>query len=165
MNLAHMRLQFEILNKSIPQLARENNLPVSMLEEEIADQGWKQWWPEPDLVLCPDVDKDEILQAQSETYLDRAKRRLAVYNVAKEVLLAQKYFDLEDKIIDSALAVLELAADMEASDVQSLGALYKNLMSRSVSNALVGMSFGEDEGGMPTVIVKDLSGRKRQITG
>lgn len=163
MNVAHMRLQYEILNRPLKHLALENNVPLEMLRDEAADHGWKQWWPEPDLIVIPDVDKDELLIVQSEAYLERTKRRLAVYNVSKEILLAQKYYELENKILDAALHILDLADTLEPSSIQALGMLYKNLMSRSVSGAVVDMSFGVDDGGLPTVIVKDLSGTKRVI--
>lgn len=164
MNLAHMRLQYEILNTPIEQLAAENSLPVNMLQEEVAKQNWNAWWPEPDLVLTPEVDGSEILLAQSEVFLDRIKRRLAVYNVAKEVLLSQKYYELENKILDTAIDTLAAASDLRAGDIHALGMLYKNLMSKSVSNTLVDMTFGEDTGGLPTVIIRDLSGRTKQVT-
>lgn len=165
MNVAHMRLQYEILNRSLKHLALENSVPLDMLEDEAKDHGWKQWWPEPDLIVDPDVDKDELLIIQSDAYLERAKRRLAVYNVSKEILLAQKYYDLENKILDAALKLLEMTQTMAAPSVQALGMLYKTLMSRSVSSAVVDMSFGVDDGGLPTVVVKDLSGTKRLIEG
>jgi hypothetical protein len=165
MNIAHMRLQYEILNRPLEHLALENTVPLNMLEDEARDHGWKQWWPEPDLIVDPDVDKDELLINQSEVYLERAKRRLAVYNVTKEMLLAQKYYELENKILDAALELLNATVGMDAISVQALGALYKTLMSRSVSSAVVDMSFGVDDGGLPTVVVKDLSGTRRLIEG
>ena len=165
MNVQHMRLQYEILNRPLEHLALENNVPLEMLVEEVADHNWKRWWPEPDLIVTPDIDKDELLLAQSEAFLDRAKRRLAVYNTAKEMLLAQKYYELEDKILSAALRILDSADDMDGSSVLALGVLYKNLMSQSVSRAVIDMSFGVDDGGLPTVIVKDLSGTKRLIEG
>ena len=166
MNLSHIRLQYEILNKTLVQLGQENDIPVSMLEDEATKGGWVQWWPESDLVVIVDEDDDdsEKLLTQTEVFLERSKRRLAVYNVCKEFLLSQKYFELEDKILDAAIDILETMPAMKSDSVQSLGALFKNLMSRSVSNSLINMSFGEDEGGLPTVIVKDLSGTRRRVT-
>ena len=170
MNLSHIRLQYEILNKTLVQLGQENDIPVSMLEDEATKGGWVQWWPESDLVVIVDDNGDdgdedsEKLQTQTEVFLERSKRRLAVYNVCKEFLLSQKYFELEDRILDAAIDILETMPAMKSDSVQSLGALFKNLMSRSVSNSLINMSFGEDEGGLPTVIVKDLSGTRRRVT-
>lgn len=177
MNLAHVRLQHEILNYSIAQLAAFNNIPIHMLQEEATRGDWKQWWPESDLIVSPssaggstsesevEVDVDGSFIGQSEIFLDRSKRRLAVYKVAKEMLMAQKYFELEDGIVDAALKVLSTADVHEAATVHTLGNLFKNLMSNSVANAMVNMNFGVDDGGLPTVIIRDLSGTKQQITG
>ena len=54
MNLSHIRLQYEILNKTLVQLGQENDIPVSMLEDEATKGGWVQWWPESDLVVIVD---------------------------------------------------------------------------------------------------------------
>lgn len=161
MNLAHMRLQYEILNKPVEQLAAENGIPTDMLQEQVDILGWHQFWPEADMILCPDVDKDELLQAQSEAYIERSKRRLAVYNLAKEIQLAQKYYELETQIVDTAIETLIQATNMEAPSINALGNLYKNMTAKSIASALSTISFGEDEGGLPTVIIKDLSGSKR----
>ena len=177
MNLAHVRLQHEILNYSIAQLAAFNNIPIHMLQAEADKGSWKQWWPESDLVIGPpsaggsisepevEADVDGSFIGQSELFLDRSKRRLAVYNVAKEMLMAQKYFELEAGIVDAALKVLETTEVHEAATVHTLGHLLKNLMSNSVANAMVNMNFGVDDGGLPTVIIRDLSGTKQQIVG
>lgn len=164
LNIPHMRMQYEILNRPIAQLALENNLPINMLQKEAEDNGWQQWWPESDVVLCPDVDQEEKLVIQSEAFLDRTKHRLAAYSVAKEVFLAQKYFQLETAILDAAIGFLEVHADLDAGSIHDLGSLYKNLSSTSVTKALTTMTFGEDEGGMPTVIIKDLSGTHTHTT-
>lgn len=164
-NLTQIRLQYEILNKSFESLAIDNGLPVSILKQEADEHNWKQFWPEPDLLLMPDVDRDERLTAQSEAFIDRSKRRLAAYNVAKEVYLAQKYFELESGILDAALTALQLDAEMRPSDIKELSALYRDLMANSIAGALSSMSFGEDDTGLPTVIIKDLSGTTtRRIT-
>jgi len=162
-----MKLQYEILNKSVEHLAAENDIPINMLRTEIERLGWTQWWPESDLILYPDTDKDEQLQAQSETFIERTKRRLAVYNLAKEMYLAQKYLELETQIIDTALKSLiranEVNINMDAGAITALSNLYKNMTSKSIASALSTISFGEDEGGLPTVIIKDLSGSNRAM--
>ena len=164
MNFIQMKLQYEILNKSVEQLAVENGVPSTMLQEEINKLGWKQWWPEADLILYPDTEQDEMLQVQSETFIERSKRRLAVYNLAKEMCMAQKYMELETQIIDTALETLTSVPVMAAVSITALSNLYKNMTAKSIASALSSISFGEDEGGLPTVIIKDLSGTQRQVT-
>lgn len=160
MNFAQMKLQYEILNKSVEQLATENEVPTEMLRKEITKLGWTQWWPEADLILCPEVEQDAKLQTQSEAFIERSKRRLAVYNLAKEMHMAQKYMELENQIIDTAVETLIRTPTMDATSIASLSNLYKNMTAKSIASALSSISFGEDEGGLPTVIIKDLSGRR-----
>jgi hypothetical protein len=164
---ALMRLQYEILNVPIEQLAVEategveNTLLVTKYREKIESFGWKQWWPEADLIVTQEdvdaaADGDDAMAQQAELFLERSKRRLSVYNVAKEIMLTQKYLALESALVDSATKLIT-GSTLEAKDVRALSALYKDLTAKSVTSALAAVSFGTDETGLPTVIMRDLS--------
>ena len=165
-----LKLQYEILNKTVDQLSEETGLPLASLQKEIDYNGWKQWWPEDEEVRLrekqatsaedEEIDASEVLALQSEMYIDRAKRRLAVYTLAKEIYLAQKYMKLESALIDKAHDVLEGIQNIDSRSIKELSALYKDMTAKSPMSALAAFTFGEDEGGVPTVIVRDLSGRQ-----
>lgn len=165
LDLGLIKLQYEILNKSVKQIADETGMPENLIEKEIKDAGWKQWWPEDvDQRLLAkqteDIGEDEVLALQSEQFIDRAKRRLAAYTLAKEIYLAQKYLKLESALIDKAHTILETLQDGDSRSAKELSALYKDMTSKSPMGALASFSFGEDEGGIPVVTIRDLSGRK-----
>ena len=187
-DLGAMRLQYEILNIPVEQLAKDCNMPIEILKPMIDGQNWKQWWPDNDfksfaktkntLTVVPsssstspsigqpddddsELDPNEEMSSEAENFITRSKKRLAVYAVAKEILLAQRMFELERKIIKAANDCLDSSSGIMAKDAKALSDILKNLMSNSVSDALASVSIGQDEGGLPTVIIKDLSGKKK----
>lgn len=160
-DLTLMRLQYEILNVPIETLAAQANCPPSILQSEADKHGWTQYWPEPDLELVQEQNKDndeDALTSEAEILLERSKRRLAIYNVAKEMLLAQRYLALESALITKATSVVENAES--SSDLRSLSTVFKDLTAKSISGAMAALSFGQDEGGLPTVVIRDLTGQK-----
>lgn len=169
-DMAQLRLQYEILNIPLSQLAKDNGFEtsLSLFKEQVEELGWTQWWPEADLEIGPNYildvaageTKDDVMAMQAEQFIDKSKRRLAVYNVAKEILLAQRYFKLETIIVDKAIEALENTETLDPRSIQTLSTLYKNMTANSISQALQSISFSEDATGMPTVIIRDLSGRK-----
>jgi len=159
-DLSSLRLQYEILNRSLESLASELNIPLLAIEQEASNNKWVQWFPGGDLVVDPASNLSvEDMEEECEEFVTKSKQRLAIYNIAKELLLAQKYLALEVKIIDEANNILD-SSELDAKTIKALSSLYVDMTKTSVSNALASMSFGMDDSGLPTVIVKDLSGRK-----
>ena len=98
----------------------------------------------------------------SAEIIEWSKRRLQLYVLAKETLLAQKYLDLENGIIDAArsLAVsrsMENGGELKPSDVKELSLVFKNMGASAVFGSSASFSFAQDESGLPTLIYKDLS--------
>lgn len=133
----------------------------SFVIKEAKKGDWKQWWPEADLVLeqsDEDVeDGEDAMTQQTELFLERSKKRMSVFQMAKEIMLAQRYATFEKTLIDTAIVLAEKQG-LEAKDVKSLSGMYKDLMNNSVTNALASMTLGTDASGLPTVIMRDLSG-------
>lgn len=178
MDIALMRLQYEILNTSVNYLADASGISANMIQDEINRAGWKQLWPnEPSLSnpeslhkaiqsskpLDPNLvaDEDEFA-ASSALIIDRAKRRLQLYSLAKETYLSSRYLDLEASILDAAISkAIEMAtaANGSSADLKQLSNVYKDLTNGSSLSAAASLQFGTDESGIPTVVFKDLSGK------
>ena len=181
MDIALMRLQYEILNTSVNYLADASGISADMIEEEINRAGWKQLWPNEPSLSNPeslhksiasqaaassnqtDVEDDEFTTA-SATIIDRARRRLQIYSLAKETYLSSRYLDLEASLLDVTLSkILELSSAAQggysANDLKQLSSVYKDLTNGSALSAAASLQFGTDESGIPTVIFKDLSGK------
>lgn len=160
-----LKLQYEILNLSAQDIADKTGMPLGIIQGEIDGQGWKQWWPTTELFTTADPEdeqsEEEVFALQTEQYIDMAKRRLAVYTLAKEMHLAQKYLSLESSLVDKAQSIIEGITNGDAEAASKMSRLYKDMTSKNPMAALQSISFGEDEGGIPTVIVRDLTGRKR----
>lgn len=178
MDIALMRLQYEILNTSVNYLADASGISANMIQDEIRRAGWKQLWPnEPSLSnpeslhkairssspLDPNLvsDEDEFTTS-SALIIDRAKRRLQLYSLAKETYLSSRYLDLEASILDAAVSkAIEMATATNGSpaDLKQLSNVYKDLTNGSSLSAAASLQFGTDESGIPTVVFKDLSGK------
>lgn len=166
------RLQYEILNVPLSQLASDANIPVGLLEQEAKASNWKQWWPEEDTVVWLEKQRkialeseeahtanseEEMLSQQSEEYIERTRKRLQVYSLAKEIYLAQKYLKLEAALIKKAHDILEECQTIDPAGIKQLSALYKDMVSKSPMSTLLSVS--ADESGIPNLIIRDLSGR------
>ncbi|MCK9408277.1 MAG: hypothetical protein M0R68_04005 [Bacteroidetes bacterium] len=155
-----LRLQYEILNVSVESLARSAGIPQDLIQREIDKGRWTVLWPdenEPKLVVEEDED---LFTVSTNQYIDKTRRRLQAYSYAKEILLATRYLELESNLIKKANQVLEnlTTVDMTAaSGLKTLSSLYRDL-SKGLSS-VSSLSLGTDEEGLPTVIIKDLSGR------
>jgi len=161
-----LKLQYEILNITPENLAAEYNIPESLLLETIEDNNWRHWWPESESPFTLEhddssIEKDatERLVMETDQYIDVAKRRLAVYNLAKSIYLAQKYLKLESALIDKAYDTIENASSLSTAELKDTASIYKDLLQKSSMASLNSFSLDEDEGGLPLVVVKNLSGR------
>jgi ribosomal protein L16 Arg81 hydroxylase len=158
-----LRLQYEILNVPLERVAASADLPLVLLQEHAVEEGWKPYWPESDLITPPPVEgadplsEDDILTSQAELYSARTRTRLQVYALAKELYMASKFAQLEASIIGKALDVVStMTENADPAAVRMLSSLHKDMTSKLQSLAI---SLGADEGGMPTAIIRDLTGR------
>lgn len=167
MDVNLMRMQYEILNVSFGQLAELSDLPASMIKEEAERAGWKQLWPEESAVVSPEHDDAgnevpvDYFAASTDAYIESSRRRLKVYSLAKDIFLATKYFELESALINTAIDALEAlqSQGLKAQDIKFLSAMYKDLTSGSNLANLAASSIGTDESGIPTLVIRDLSGQ------
>ena len=95
------------------------------------------------------------MTAQADAFNERARKRLQVYSLAKEIYLSQKYLKLESALIDKAHDILENSGELGPFGIKQLSALYKDMLSKSASATVTA---GMDESGMPTVTYRDLTG-------
>lgn len=153
-----MRLQYEILNVSIDSLAESTGIPAEVIGDEVIKKGWTRQWPdddEPQLLIEPGEDTFKL---QSDAYIEKTRKRLHAYSLAKEVLLATRYLELEAGIISKANeCLMHIDPSSGTAAVKALSSLWKD-MQKSAAQAAA-FSISQDEGGLPTVIIKDLSGR------
>jgi hypothetical protein len=166
-DLPVLRLQYEILNISAAQMAKETDIPESLIQETIEEEGWQQWWPEEPPVeifkkqaaqaslVDDDLSDSDLLSQQSEDYIDRSRKRLQVYQLAKEIYLATKYLQLESALIGKAHEILEQCETLDATAIKQLSALYKDMKHHGVNSLL---QAAVDDSGLPSLIVRDLSG-------
>ena len=162
-SLELMRLQYEILNISLADLARTAQVPIVLLEREAKQSGWKQLWPDSDEAALQFEEGEDKFSIASDAYIEKTRKRLTAFSLAKETALSMKYLELESAIIDKAQEVLDNIpiGQASASVAKVLASLYrdmsKNLISAGASN---NSTLDIDGGGIPTLLVRDLSGQK-----
>jgi len=167
-NLSLLRLQYEILNKSLEQIANETGLPLSAIKVDATQGNWKQMWPDTTQSSTSQIDRDSLSSAEmqelyaleQEQFTDRSKKRLQLYSLAKDMFLATKYLELEYLLIDRACKALE-DVDPGAAGIRQLAAVYKDLTAGTTLSALTKFSLEVDDSGMPSVIIRDLTGSKK----
>lgn len=144
-----LQLQYEILNTPVSELAANTGVSERMMQDEITKLDWKQRWPDP-----------EGAETQ-EDYIELSRKRLKVYSLAKDILLAQKYLELEVSIIKAANDIVESTSNsITPQSLKQLSALYKDMTSGTSLANLATMTLSTDESGIPMVIVRDVSGTK-----
>jgi len=165
-----LRLRHEILNVPLETIAEEIKVPLSILEKEA--RGWQQWWPDSlfsisssssGLTVTPNQEVDYYedesdlspLEEGADLYMKEYRIRLQVYTLAKEVYFAHRYASIEAALLDQIGNMAPVA--VAPQDVKHLVASLKDLPSKVASAA--GIKLGMSDDGIPTLIVKDLSGR------
>lgn len=158
---ALLKLQYEFLNTPLADMAKEMNVPVSVMEQEAKNGNWIRRFPDtlPELA-DPSAATEEELALYQEQFMDLNQKRLKIYNLAKELFLAHRYLTLENAILVSAAALAE-AIDITPKDLKALSSLYKDMASGTSLGNISAIQIGEDANGMPTAIIRDLSGGNR----
>jgi hypothetical protein len=153
-----LRLQYEILNVSAESIAQTTGLPLSAIQDEITHNYWTRMWPDEDEPPLEIAEGEDTFKLQSDRYVEKTRKRLYAYALAKEVLLATRYLELEAGLISKANECLTLVQpETGIAAVKMLSSLWKDMQKSTSANSA--FSFGTDEMGLPTVVVKDLSGR------
>lgn len=153
-----LRLQYEILNVSADAIARQTGFPLDLIENEIKRSNWTPLWPDDDEPQLTYEEDEDVFTVSTDRYIDKTRKRLVAYSLAKEVLLATRYLELESSLIKKACETTELLDASSPAALKTLSALYRDLAKNGVS-AGTSLQMGTDESGLPTVIVKDLSGQ------
>jgi hypothetical protein len=113
-------------------------------------------WPDEDEPPIEIAEGEDIFKLQSDRYVEKTRKRLYAYSLAKEVLLATRYLELEAGLITKANQCLTLVQpESGIAAIKTLSSLWKDMQ----KNAKADFAFNTDEMNLPTVIVKDLSGR------
>jgi hypothetical protein len=158
-----MRLAYEILGVSLEALADKSGLLLSHVQDFAEQENWKQWFKDFDIDADlanndtnEDFSLDDALNAQLERYSEYAKAKLKIYNVAKELALADVYFEIECKILEKTLDTINNADMLGATDIKNYSSIYNEMAKRLQSISSVTLT--KDENGLPSVVIKDLSG-------
>lgn len=171
MEVILMKLQYEILNTPFSQLAVMSGISEDMIKDEATKAGWKQHWPDEPAAIIPaainnvddpDQPVDDYFMSSTADCIDKCRRRLQIYTLAKDSLLAMKYLELEFDIVSKASELITEVHDnkkLTASDLKCLSSLYKD-MSSNTNLTSSSVSLGIDDSGLPTLVFKDLSGKK-----
>jgi len=157
-----LKLQYEILNVSIESMASQAQINKGVLESIIENQKWKRKWvdpEEPELTLDKDDFEEDELTVQSEKFVERAKKRLAAYIIAKNILLAQRYLELEASIVNKAILLTNQIDETGSTKaVKDLSVLFNNMLKGAPLNNILELQALKDIGGLPTLVVRDLAG-------
>ena len=161
-NLELMRLQYEILNVPIAEIALAANLPVDMLQAEAESQNWRQLWPDENVDIAIEEGGDQFSVA-ADSYIENAKKRLQAFSLAKERILSRKYFEIESSLLDKIQSTLDNmpVGQAPAATVKALGSLFKEMSKTMLSAGALNTSVFNTEGSaLPMLLVRDLSGQK-----
>ena len=153
-----LKLQYEILNVSAESIAHSTGLPLSAIQEEITAKGWTRMWPDEDEPTLEIAEGEDEFKLSSDRFVEKTRKRLHAYSLAKEVLLATRYLELEAGLISKAnQCLVHIAPEVGVAAVKTLSSLWKDMQKSASANS--SFTLGQDEMGLPTVVVKDLSGR------
>lgn len=156
------KLSYEILNIPLEAIAANLGLTTDMLEKVARDQSWVQWFPEDSQSIYLEEDADmlegeDIFTVKADQYLDRNRKRLQVYNMAKSVVLAELYAGLEVDLIHAAKTAINELDPENVKGLKDLSGVFKDL-TKDIQGLSSSIQLARDEQGLPTVILRDLSG-------
>jgi hypothetical protein len=155
-----LKLQYEILNVSVSSISRTTGIPEDLILREIERGKWTPLWPDEDEPKLQVEEDEDLFTVSTNQYIDKTRRRLQAYSLAKEILLATRYLELESSLIKKATESLDTIdpSVTATSALKTLSSLYRDLVKNGLSSG-TSLSLQTDEQGLPTVIIKDLSGR------
>jgi len=159
------KLCYEILNKPLTSIADDLGLPVSMVEKEARDGNWTQWFPdtESDHRALTEHEQDELegtdlFTLRAEQYIERNRKRIQLFTLAKDVVMLEKYADIELNLLVQTREALNSLDTETANSLKTISSIYKDMI-KQITTSNTALSMGKDEQtGLPTVIIRDLSG-------
>lgn len=156
-DVALLRLEYEYLGTPLDTIARNNNISPSDLENEATKFNWRACLiPLPVLSTAPEP---EDIVSYNELYQEAISLRMKMFNLAKDMYLANKYAQVELTLLDNVKSSLA-ASDITAKDLKSLSDIYTSMLKGTSLAQIAQISFTQDENGVPTAIIRDLSGQK-----
>ena len=156
------KLSYEILNVPLDAIAANLGLTTGMLEKIAKEQHWVQWFPEeePTFQLAENADLlegEDIFTVKADQYLDKNRKRLQVYNMAKSVAITELYTDLEISLINAARESVAGLDPEDTKGLKNISTVFKDL-TKELQGLSSSIQLARDEQGLPTVILRDLSG-------
>jgi len=160
------RLSYEILNSSIGTIADMLGLTPKMVQDYADKYNWTQWFPnEEEDAFSTNISEDEqdlldgedIFTVRADQFMDKNRKRLQVFTLAKELALAELYADLEISIVNKAREAISCVNEEDPQSMKIVSDIFKN-MSKDLQKNAGAVSFTQDGSGLPTVIIRDLSG-------
>jgi hypothetical protein len=148
MNLSRARLQYEVLGLSPADIADDMGLAPYMLEDEIKTAGWRTIWPKVDVQDVSDSKRVDLV-------LEDSNNRLKVFNALLAIHLAPKYLELEVSLLDSSIEAMA-DPDIPPATLAAVARVYTSLRQHASSAQ---MTADDDNLGMPSVTIKNLSGK------
>jgi hypothetical protein len=158
------RLNYEVLNISMEEIAESMGLSVAMVIAKADIENWKQWFPEDDKSEFELNEDDDLLEGenmfmlQANQYTEKSRKRLQVYQIAKQLMLMGLYTKLEVNLITKANEAVELINPEDTKEIQALSTVLQSL-TKDLGQLSQSMTLGTDnESGLPQLIIRDLSG-------
>jgi len=157
------RLNHEILNISLESIASAMGLSIGMVVATAENENWTQWLPEDDTEFHLDEDADlhegdNLFTLRANQFTETGRKRLQVYQVAKQLMLMGLYTKLEVNLITKANEAVESIDSTEIKEIQALASVLQTL-TKDLSTLQQSLTLGTDnESGLPQLIIRDLSG-------
>ena len=156
------RLNYEILNVSIPAIANTMGLTLEMVTTKADAEEWHQWFPEDEdeFHLDEDLDINEgenLFELKANQFTSSGKKRLQVYQIAKQLHLMGLYTKLEVNLLDKANSAVHEIEPAQIEAIAQLSTVLQNL-TKDLSKMAQSMTLSSDENGLPQLIIRDLSG-------
>lgn len=139
-----LRLRYEILGETFEVLAASHGLVVSVISQLATREGWKRRFP----TIKPPSEKN------SDGYEESVRTRLAIFNAAKELLLAGHIAYIESRILKRATEILEEDEGNNLRGMTMITGLIKSLQGPLTKKEA-------QDAGLPLLIVKDMTGTKK----
>ena len=139
-----LRLRYEILGETYEALAASHGLVASVIRQLATREGWKQRFP---AIKSPS-------EKNSDGYEELVRSRLAIFNAAKDLLMAGHIAYAEGRIFER---VTEILGDEECNNLR--GMTMAHALIKGIQGSLAKKE--AQDAGLPLFVVKDMSGAKK----
>lgn len=139
-----LRLRYEILGETFEVLAASHGLVASVIRQLATREDWKQRFPT--------IEKPS--EKTSDGYEELVRSRLAIFNAAKDLLLAGHIAYVETRILEKATEILEEDEGNNLRGMTMITGLLKNLQGTLTKKEA-------QDAGIPLFVVKDMTGTKK----